>query len=245
MNKVSSLTRTIVVVVTDYFPPATRGGAVRALSAMTGYLKAEIDFRIITRDHDALTGELLSVSESDQWVTEDGFKILRLSSARLSLRNIQQAIVESSPTTIFANSLFSRLTQILLLLRKSGWIGHVPLIIAPEGELSPGALAVKKSRKLIWLMLAKATGLVRGIVWKVASEFEQKAVGTIFSGSPIALIPHLVQTPPTFERTRIKTPDVLRLLFLSRISPKKNLQFLLEVLGSAPAGTELSIVGPV
>lgn len=42
----------------------------------------------------------------------------------------------------------------------------------------------------------------------------------------------------------IRSPGPLRLIFLSRISPNKNLDFLLRVLASVSANVELAIYGP-
>ncbi|QCK87603.1 glycosyltransferase [Phreatobacter aquaticus] len=237
--------RAIVAIVTDYAPPATRGGAVRALTAMTGAIHDRVDLRVITRDHDALTGAPLEVDSSDRWVRENGIQILRLSRKAVILRSLHRTIAETGASNIFTNSLFSRLTQKLLARRCLSSTALPPLVIAPEGELDAGALAVKPLRKHVWLSLATRTGLLRNVTWKAASEIERAAIRRAVPGATVTLLPYVTRPTPALGQRGTKVTGNGRLLFLSRIAPKKNLRFLLQCLRNAPQGTELTIVGPI
>ena len=239
------MTRPVVAVITDYLPPATRGGAMRALVAMLDTLSNEVEFLVITRDHDALTGDPLHVAGAGRWVEEGALNVLRLSREALTVRSVVEAIATIRPDIIFANSLFSRLTQRVLWARWRGQIRASPLVIAPEGELVAGALAIKPWRKRIWLDLARRTGLVDGLRWKAANQMEANAISIALPGAKTVILPYLPTQTPVPGRHDPKVAGTLRLLFLSRISPMKNLGFLLKLLQGMSARIDLTIVGPV
>jgi glycosyltransferase involved in cell wall biosynthesis len=241
----ANMKRPVVAVVTDYLPPATRGGAMRALNAMLEALCNDVEFHIITRDHDALTGELFDVAGVGRWVEAGAIRVLRLPRESLTVETITQAIVALRPDMIYANSLFSRLTQRVLWARWRGRIKGILLVIAPEGELDAGALAIKPWRKRIWLELARRTGLIAGVLWKAANQLEAAAIGQSVPSAIATILPYLPARTPVPGNHNRKVAGMLRLLFLSRISRKKNLGFLLELLRTVSARTELTIVGPV
>lgn len=217
----------------------------RALTDTIDVLKADAGFTIITRDHDALTGECLAGVRSNEWDDHDGLPILRFSADRLTTRALAGAVACAAPSAIYANSLFSRLTQRLLIARQFGAFRGVQLVLAPEGELDEGALSVKPTRKAAWLAMARVSGLLRGIVWKAASEIEAAAILKAVPDAEIIVVPHPAPArPPALPRAD-KEPGRLRLLFLSRIAAKKNLSFLLRALRGVTKPVHLSIVGPV
>jgi glycosyltransferase involved in cell wall biosynthesis len=100
--------------------------------------------------------------------------------------------------------------------------------------------------------MVRAAGLARGTTWQASSEHEiediRRAFGSARAAPTIILTPELpsrfapsdVGAPP--ER---KVPGALRLAFLSRISPMKNLDGALRILAGVQANVELSIYGPI
>lgn len=71
------------------------------------------------------------------------------------------------------------------------------MVIAPRGEFSPGALGLKSLKKRVYLLVAKALGLYRGVVWQASSEHEEADILQLFGrGVPIVVAPNL---PPVIH----------------------------------------------
>lgn len=59
-----------------------------------------------------------------------------------------------------------------MTLRRLGLLPLVPVILAPRGEFSPGALGLKAWKKRPYIELTRMIGLHRGITWQASSERE-------------------------------------------------------------------------
>lgn len=95
--------------------------------------------------------------------------------------------------------------------------------------------------KLIWLC--------RDITWQASSKFEEQDIRRLFGERVrVVVAPDLpaVATPGASARQRReKVPGALQVLFLSRISPMKNLDGLLAMLKGMAEKIQLHICGPV
>jgi len=141
--------------------------------------------------------------------------------------------------TVLLNSFFARSSYLGLLLtlvfRLSSRVS-----LAPRGELFHGPLALKARKKRVFISLVRALRLHRLWRWVATDDSEKRAIGQHFSLEQIAVssdIPALNQMP---LGALAKAPNSLRMVYLSRISPIKNLLFALEVLSRVPPGFDLS-----
>jgi glycosyltransferase involved in cell wall biosynthesis len=120
--------------------------------------------------------------------------------------------------------------------------------VAPRGELSPGAFHLKRLKKWSYLNGARTLGLHRGVEWQATSAEEaddiKAAVGrdAVVHVASNAFTPICAALPP---KRHVKTSGRARLLYLSRITSKKNLAFLLGLLDRVRDHVELTIVGVV
>ena len=55
-------------------------------------------------------------------------------------------------------------------------IPEIPVILAPCGELSDGALSLKPLKKKLFLRYAKSVGLYDGVIWKGSFESEKNEI---------------------------------------------------------------------
>lgn len=240
--------RPVVLILTDGYPPATRGGSLRAVSALTAQLSETIDFRILARDHDVVTGTRWPVPSSDDWIEVDGVRVRYCSRKQMSASRLRDHIREIAPDTIYANSLFATPVQWLLWLRRAGLLPAHRLILAPEGEFSPGARQQKAFKKRAYLTVAKRWDLYRDVTWKAASAIEREDIIREMPGAQVKLVPSLREATENRSADAAgpaKVAGQCRLLFLSRIAQVKNLAGAIELVTGAPPGTHLSIVGPI
>src|SRR5580704_4921098 len=243
-----------VFIFTDWYMPGFKaGGLVTAVSNLVDSVGMSYDLFIFTRDRDITDRKPYPNVQPDKWVSVGKARVFY--TADLSLSHIRRRIFEISPDIIYLNSFYSRLTVATLLLRRLGLLPFAAVVLAPRGELSPGALELKRWRKSLYRAAARAVGLCRGAVWQASSpreELEIRSVvargGSVSDGN-IQLASDIPNPrlflQPTLELRPTKFPGSLRLVFLSRVSRMKNLRFALELLESAHGEIQLDIYGPI
>jgi glycosyltransferase involved in cell wall biosynthesis len=125
-----------------------------------------------------------------------------------------------------------------------------PYILRSIGQLSPWSLARSPRRKQWMLRLIERGNLQAAAALHFTTEAEYEETKSLHLTSQPLVIPLGVDVPPASDRKRRLDcdGDVMRLLFLSRIHPKKQLERLLEALslyGSTHPGCrwELRIAG--
>ena len=138
-----------------------------------------------------------------------------------------------------------------MLMRRLSLYRNKSIIIAPRGEFSPGALQHKAYKKNLYINVIKFFRLYRDLIWQASSSREKDDILRILSmtAKKIMVAPDLVREPSVTKgllkviHCDKKEPRTLRLIFLSRISRKKNLDYLLRLLGKTKHLIHLSIYG--
>jgi glycosyltransferase involved in cell wall biosynthesis len=243
-----------ILVFADWYLPGSKGGgSVSAISHLIELLGDEYQFYVFTRNRDNTEKRPYAEIEFDQWVPKGKAKVCY--AAKLSIRHILRRIREIDPQIIYLNSFFSPLTMKTLALRKCGLLPRSAVVLAPRGEFSPGALKLSFFRKWLYRKLAFPLGLYRNLLWQASSELEEEHIrhssGRIgIGGAARVLISPDVpsanfKSPPLSDQRPAKQPGAVRFVFLSRLSPKKNLEFALDLLGSVPGNIEFDIYGPI
>ncbi|MGQ0441176.1 glycosyltransferase family 4 protein, partial [Bacillus sp. B-TM1] len=122
-----------------------------------------------------------------------------------------------------------------------------PIIVAPRGEFSPGALKIKKLKKELFIKSTKLVGLHNKVIWHATSEEEKTDITQIYGeGVPVRVALNL---PNIFENTEYQKKEKkrgeLKLVFLSRITEKKNLKGALTFLKGITGNITFDIYGPI
>jgi glycosyltransferase involved in cell wall biosynthesis len=238
----------------DYYLPGYKGGgAIRTIVNMVDHLGDEIEFLIVTRDRDLKSTEPYSSVLVDEWSHAGKARIFYASPATLSPKGLTRLLRNTPHDILYLNSFFSPCaTGIPLLIRRLGFYGRQPVILAPRGEFSPGALALKSTKKSAYIRFVNVFGLYRKVVWQASSEYEaddiRRALGGFVKNVYIApdLLPRLTQDVELSEvfQSGMRATGPLRVVFLSRISPVKNLDYLLGILLKVKISLQLTIYGP-
>ncbi|SHM80742.1 glycosyltransferase [Bradyrhizobium lablabi] len=234
-----------------YLPGFKAGGPIRSLSNMVEVLGDEIEFFIGTTDRDLGDAEPFQDINTHGWVRAGKAKVRYFERQNISIRAIRALIDEVQPDSIYLNSFFDPIFSLrVLVARRIGIVPRVPLLLAPRGEFSAGALAVKSVRKLTFLKVAFLSGLAEDVTWHASTAIEARDIyRAIPDGySSVAVAPDLGTAPPVGEALAWKPREngrPLRICFLSRISPMKNLACALRALGLAKAITVFDIYGPI
>jgi glycosyltransferase involved in cell wall biosynthesis len=238
----------ILVFVGGYIPGSKYGGPISSVFNLVEALKSDIRFKIVTRDRDLGDRKSFASTSPEKWNIVKNQNIFYSQSTHKSIFKIYRLILEEKPDLIYLNSIFSLgfgVFPILAIyfLRK---INKPRVLVAPRSELLTSVMKPKYFRKTIYLHLIKMFGIYKGVEWQATSELERKSIETIFHPAYIHLLKNIPSnTSLTHKRQHRKLSNRLRIIFLSRISEKKNLVFLLNLLSRIKSNIILDIYGPI
>lgn len=241
-----------ILVFCDYYLPGYKsGGGMRTIVNMVERLHQQFDYFIVTRDHDGRE-DFVSYNnvKLNDWNNLDNAQVFYLTKSEINISSIKKSIQKVNPDAIYLNSFFSTPTIFVLLLKRLGKISNINIILAPCGELTEGSLNLKRHKKKIYRFFANALGLYNTLIWKASSEFEVKEIESAKGkGGKIFIAPDLPSKSilPNYNQSekRIKKSGALHLVFLSRISEKKNLKWFLERLMQIKENIHFDIIGPI
>ncbi len=239
----------ILVICNYYLPGYKSGGSLRTIVNMIERFKDKFDFSVITFNHDG-DGIPYKTVKTNEWNDYEGIPVFYLSKDKITFSKIRELVIKCCPDSIYLNSSFSTLTLITLVLRKLKLIPYSPVILAPEGELSEGALQLKSAKKNVFINFAKLTQLYKDIIWKAAAEPEKQEVKKIDGGGGVIFIAPNMPPRYLFENyNQNSKPDKIvgeaKMVFLSRYMRKKNFNWLLDNLSGIKGNLLIDIFGPV
>jgi glycosyltransferase involved in cell wall biosynthesis len=246
----------IFVLVRYYLPGYKSGGPVRAIANMVDCLGDDFDFRIVTSDRDHLDNTPYLGIDTESWNRVGKAQVYYLSPRDQFMGKIVKILSEAEYDIIYLNSFFDPIFTIqVVLARRFGLLANKTIMVAPRGEFSPGALAIKHLKKAIFIKLSIIFRLYQGLIWHVSSEHEsrhvQESMGALcnerFNNDQIILpdlasSSHLIKSEQNSRTRQDRSP--LRITFLSRIVPVKNLDFALRVLARLTIPIQFHIYGP-
>ncbi len=242
-----------ITVFTRSYPPAfLRGGPARSVHAIVQALAGEFGFSVITSAYDGIVSGPMRSVEPDRWTKRDHAMIWYESEHRMSVGSIARLLKETEPQLIYLNSLFDYRFAILpLLIARTIW-SKVPIILAPRGELSVGALTLKRWKKRAFIAAFRSVGLHRAIVWHASTGEEKRDIERIFGTnveSHIAIdlradLPGTAAQHGSFQGLPEGSTGS-ELVFFSRIVPKKNVAVAIQAMLLVKDTAHLTIAGPI
>jgi len=242
----------ILIFVSYYLPGYKSGGPVRSIANMVDQMGHEFDFRIITADRDSFESAPYPDIQVNAWNTVGTTQVYYTSLSSLTLTRIAELLRSTPHDVLYLNSFFNTKFSGLPLL--ACWLKRVPLkpvVLATRGEFSAGALEIKAWKKKAFIAILRQIGLFRDVTWQASSDHEsvdiRKAFGT--AAQSIVVAPNLTarveDAEPGIVPTQGDSRGPLQVIFLSRVSPKKNLDFALRVLGKVNVPVTFDIYGIV
>lgn len=239
-----------VLCVVDYYLPGFKGGGpLRTIANMRPMLAGEVELAVFTRDRDLGADTPYDNVAADCWTQTASGPVYYAGLDMFGVQGLQQAMTGRDFDLLYLNSFFGPRSSIWPYLWLHRAHPELPILLAPRGEFSPGALALKRTKKRAYLALVRALGLYRDVHWHASTEAEKNDILREF---PQATAVHLAEDPVHLEAELpapvASGPDRngrLRIVFISRISPMKNLDGLLRLLATLSLPIELDIFGPI
>lgn len=239
----------ILILAGYYFPSVKAGGPVQSIKNMVDYLGNTFEFYILALDRDLGDAKAFDNIEVNEWQKVGNANVFYTEYEKISIKLVSQIIKRENIDILYLNSVFDvRLSIIPLLLFKLNQINIDRIIVAPRGNFSKGALDLKKDKKKLFLNFAKKLNLFNKVTWHATAESEkidiQEYLGNeaniVISNNLTANYKDIVYNKNIFKET-----GKLKLIFLSRIHPKKNLAYALSLLRHIEGEIEFNIWGPI
>ena len=236
-----------IFVALEYFVPGFKaGGPLRSIWNLVLALGDQFEFYVYTRDRDDGDDQAFASVTRDRWQDVGKARVFYASPARLSIASLARAIAGVAPDAIYLNSAFAPMTLRILMLRRLG-IVRQPMIVAPRNELSPGALSLKGAKKRAFLSIGRATGLYDRLIWQCSNDAEAAQVRDVFTDARTVIACDVATAIPgeIASTEQAKEAGRARLVYLSRISPKKNLLTALQAVLTCTGAVTFDIYGPI
>ncbi|MBW3496673.1 glycosyltransferase family 4 protein [Bacillus sp. FDAARGOS_1420] len=238
-----------ILIITPYYLPGFKGGGpIRSISNLVQTLGNEFNFKIITSDRDLGDSISFEKIQNEVWTKVGSAEVYYVAPEKLKFRYLRHIIKRTKYDFIYLNSFFNKNFSIIpLLLRGMGKIPYKPIIVAPRGEFSPGALKIKSIKKELFIKSARLVGLHNNVIWHATSEEEKIDINRIYKEvNSIQIAPNLPNVIKDKERVKKKKKNgELKLIFLSRITEKKNLKGAITLLKDVIGNITLDIYGPI
>lgn len=242
------LSRKKILVFIDWFYPGYKaGGPIQSCVNFAYAMQNDYDVFVFTSDTDHGESVPYSNVEKDKWVgfQDTKVKIWYSGKENLKFSKIRQIIKEVNPDFLYLNSMYSPKFVLFPLWLKINNQVNSKVILCPRGALYDSALSIKKYKKIPFLKLFTILKIQNRIIFQATNYREKAAIEKHFSGSSIKLVDDFMATKQGAFKSCEKRPGELKLIFIARIFPIKNLLFLLECLNKCKSNIYFSIVGPI
>jgi len=239
-----------ILVLAGYYVPSVKGGGpIQSITSLVNNLSDKLDFYILATDRDLGDEHPFHGVETEKWVQVGSAKVFYINTKELTLHRLVEIINSVDYDACYLNSFFSyKFSIAIVVLNKLKRLTAKPIILAPRGEFSQGALGLKSCRKKLYIKVAKALGLYKDIMWHATAETEKKDLEAIFSEKvSIKVANNLTANyrELKYDKDTQKNKGELKIVFVSRIHPKKNLKKAIELLNNLKGNVEFDIYGPM
>ncbi|MCD7771216.1 MAG: glycosyltransferase family 4 protein [Oscillospiraceae bacterium] len=234
----------ILFIMGRYLPGYRTGGPVRSTKNLIDALGDEYDFRVLCQDRDLGDKEQYPGIKLNDW-NKVGKALVYYVPEKTFYKN---TIVKLSKEVdaIYLWGCFDYYTIRTLWLRKTNQI-RVPVIVAAMGLFSPKAFRIKYWKKKTVTTAMNVLGMFKNVYWSATSELEvseiRQQIKTDISNFYVAEdLPRFVED---INNETEKVVGQLSVAWISRIAPKKNLLYAIEVLKKTRANIFFTIYGSI
>lgn len=211
-----------------YLPGYKDGGPVRSIKNLVDRLGKEYEFHILTVDRDHGDTESYSGILYDTWNTVGAAKVRYVLPGGFTSDAVKQCT--DGVDLVYVCGCFNDYARTVMALKKRGKI-QVPVVIASMGLFSPGAFRIKYLKKKAYVTVLRMLGFFKHIEWSATSEEEAADIRRQVGKDAIChLAEDLPRKPVDVQRDESSKSGECKVVFLSRISRKKNLTYAAEIL---------------
>lgn len=234
----------ILILSGRYLPGYKDGGPVRSIKNLVDNLGNEYEFRILTCDRDH--GDKCSYAniKLDEWNNVGNAKVYYVKPNGFTMNKIRK--LSAGVDIIYSCGIFSRRSINAFVLNKMNLLGK-PLVVASMGMFSPNEFKLKYRKKKTFVSIFNAMGLFNKVYWSATSKMEISEIiqqvkvdeSKFFIAEDL---PRFVENMCVCKYKKINELDVV---WISRITNKKNLLQAIIILSKVKCNVKFTIYGPV
>ena len=224
-----------------YLPGYKDGGPVRSIINLTDRLGTEYEFRILTTDRDHGDEKPYEGIRVREWNSVRKAQVYYVEPGGFDAQTVERLAAQAD--LIYMCGCFNDYARTVLKLRRDGRI-KCKVVIASMGLFSPGAFRIKYPKKKAYMLLLGLLGYFRNVEWSATSEEEAADIRReAGKGAICHLAEDLPRLPEPRQHKSLSGSNQLRIVFLSRISRKKNLTFAADILADLQGEIVFDIYG--
>lgn len=241
--------KSLFIFVENFYPAYKGGGPIQSVTNLILSLKNNFKVHVITSAYDLQSEVILEKITPNSWneivLPGANFSIMVWYAQNITNGFYTKLFKENKPEIIYFNGIFSYSFFIKPLIALKFSTMFPKIIICPRGMLQKGALATNHFKKVTYIIAIKFIRLINNAIWHATSEEEKQDIIEHFVVNRGVFIAANIPKKPLDKIAFIKKePGNLRLIYLSLITEKKNLFFLLQLIKSLD-NVALDIYGPV
>lgn len=225
-----------------YLPGYKGGGPIKTIKNLFDQTGNSVSYKLITSDRDL--GDALPYNSIDHnnWNKVGNAEVFYVQSGIIGYKQIIKILLEKDYELIYLNSFFSPTFSVLpLIIAKTL---RQKVIVGPRGEFSEGALSLKSRKKNTFIKLYKLLNLHRGTIYQASSIYEAEDIRRVLGSDMDIVIAEDIGAQEFAKNIAIRE-QIIKAVFISRISPMKNLGFALETFKSVQNPLVYDIYGPI
>lgn len=233
----------ILIIMGRYLPGYKDGGPVRSIKNLTDYLGEEYEFQILTCDRDHGDKKAYEGIRVNEWNQVGKARVYYVPPGGFRFWLIKKLASESD--VVYVCGCFNDYAIHTLILKRLGLIKQ-PVVVAAMGLFSPMEFRLKYKKKKLFTVVFSMLGMFRHIYWSVTSEMEKEELKLQIKVNDNYFIAE--DLPRKVESSSVKKQKKagqLEVVWISRISPKKNLLGAVEILSGVKAELVFHIYGPI
>jgi glycosyltransferase involved in cell wall biosynthesis len=231
----------VLVLLGCFWPGNDSSGPNQSFKALATALGDRFAFRVVARDRP--TGSTSEGAGARGWVDLGFTEAHYLRIGAFGATGLRALIDQTPHDVLWLNSILDHEFSVpALALRRLGLITRKPILLSPRGEFGAGALEIKRGRKRAFFGAARSVDLWRGVTFHATSESEALDMGAA-GLNPIVVAP-IIRLPPEGPAFAPSADGALRIAFVGRIVPVKQLDYALTVLSRVHAPATFDIFGP-
>lgn len=229
----------------DYYIPGYRaGGPIKTVKNLLEQTGDMISYQVITSDRDLGDTECYCNVNIGTWNKVDNANVFYVQPNLVGYVQVMKILnLKSDYDIVYLNSFFSiRFSFLPLLVAK---VLRKNIIVGPRGEFSQGALNLKATKKKLFISVYKMLKLHKNTIYQASSELEANDISRILGGDVDTYIAENIGSKDFALQIPKRNSSILKIVFLSRISPIKNLLVALKILNNVKQPVSYDIYGPI
>ena len=234
----------ILIIMGRYLPGYKDGGPVRSIKNLIDFLGKEYNFKILTCDRDHGDTEAYPNIKVNGWNRVGNADVYYVPPKGFS----QKLIVELARQVdlVYVCGCFNDYAINTLIANRLGKI-KVPVIVAAMGLFSPKEFQLKYLKKKTFTTIFNLLGMFKNIYWSATSEMEISEIKrqVVATDKQFFIAEDLPRKVNEENVRKEKKAGSLKIVWISRIAPKKNLKYAIEILKEAKSNIKFTIYGPV